>query len=362
MNESPYQKLARRLDTLPNGYPPTPDGAELQLLEHIFSPQEAELASQLRLTLETVDEIAARIGAEASAIRPLLKAMSRKGLIRAGRAESGGLGFGLLPFVVGIYENQIGCIDEELARLFEAYYQQAFVKMVTVEPAFHRVVPVNQTVRNDMTIAPFEDVTALIENAQAWGVQDCICRVQKKLIGEPCDHPVDVCMVFYHKPGVFNEHPYIHPLTKEEAYATLQRAAEAGLVHTLSNSQDGHSYICNCCTCSCGILRGIAEMGISNVVARSPFVNTVDPEMCAGCEICVDYCQFDALSLRPEDVYIQIDSVRCVGCGVCVPHCPEEALSLVRRPEDEIPPIPKTHEDWLRERAVFRGIDLSEIL
>jgi electron transport complex protein RnfB len=54
---------------------------------------------------------------------------------------------------------------------------------------------------------------------------------------------------------------------------TLRRAAEAGLVHSVSNSVEGTYYICNCCTCSCGILRGMAELGIANVVASSAFVN-----------------------------------------------------------------------------------------
>ena len=28
----------------------------------------------------------------------------------------------------------------------------------------------------------------IVANAQAWGVLDCICRVQKALIGEACQH------------------------------------------------------------------------------------------------------------------------------------------------------------------------------
>jgi electron transport complex protein RnfB len=361
MSENPYKKLAIRLDTLPNGYPSTEDGVELRILEKLFAPEEAELASHLRLTLETPEEIAARLEYDPSTTKTMLKGMARKGLISIGKAEKG-LGYGLLPFVVGIYEYQLSRIDAEFAQLFEDYYQQAFTRMLSVEPKFHRVIPVNETVRNDMEIHPFESAADFVSNAKAWGVLDCICRVQKKLIGDPCDHPIDICMTFSQQPGAFDGNPVIKALTQEEALATLQRAADAGLVHTVSNSQDGNAYICNCCTCSCGILRGMAEMGIANVVARSAFVNTVDPEVCAGCETCIDYCQFNALSLRPEDPYIQINETRCVGCGVCVPTCPDHALSLVRRPESEILPVPATHRDWEKERAVVRGIDFQEVL
>jgi heterodisulfide reductase subunit A-like polyferredoxin len=106
----------------------------------------------------------------------------------------------------------------------------------------------------------------------------------------------------------------------------------------------------------------MSELGIANVIARSAFVNTVDPEVCVGCESCVEYCQFNALSLEPADPYIQINEMRCVGCGVCVPVCPDTALALIRRPEDENLPIPATHKDWMQARAKSRGIDLTEIL
>jgi Pyruvate/2-oxoacid:ferredoxin oxidoreductase delta subunit len=365
MTEEIYRQLAQRLDSLPNGFPATEDGAELRILRKLFSPEEAELAVHLRLPLETPKKIAARLGCNWREIRPILKSMARKRLIRAGRAE-GGLGYGIMAFAVGIYEYQIESIDAEFAALFEAYYQQAFRKILKIEPVFHRIVPVNETVSNDMEVQPFESASTIVENAQAWGVLDCICRVQKKLIGDPCEHPVDVCMVFDQRPGVFDNSSVVRTLTKEEARATLKRAADAGLVHSVSNSQDGdthfRTYICNCCTCSCGILRGVAELGIANVIARSAFVNTVDPEVCVGCESCIEYCQFEALSLEPADPYIQISEIRCVGCGVCVPVCPDGALELVRRPDDEVLPILETHDDWLQARAEARGINLNEVL
>ena len=232
------------------------------------------------------------------------------------------MGYGILPFVVGIYENQVPTIDAELARLFEDYYRQTFGRMLAVAPQVHRVIPVDRTVRVDMEVHPYESAAEIVAANQAWGVVDCICRKQKALIGEPCGHPLDVCMTLSPVPGVFDHRPEIRSLTQEEAMATLRRVAEAGLVHSVSNSQEGLWYICNCCTCSCGILRGLAELGMANVVARSAFVNRVDEDACIACGACVEQCAFTALTL--EDV-VRVDAVRCVGCGVCVPVCPENA-------------------------------------
>ena len=140
MEQEAYKKLAERLDALPNGFPPTEDGAELRLLAKIFTPEEAELASQLRMTKEVPEQVANRLGRDKAEVRKLLKGMARKGLITAGRTEAG-LGYGLMPFVVGIYEFQAGRIDEELASLFEDYYTQAFVDVLRVKPQVHRVIP-----------------------------------------------------------------------------------------------------------------------------------------------------------------------------------------------------------------------------
>jgi ferredoxin len=360
MSEDVYKALAERLDALPNGYPATESGAEVRLLAELFSSEEATLAAQLRLTKETPEKIGQRIGANPEELLKQLKGMARRGLISAGKTSEG-LGFGLLPFAVGIYEFQLGRMDAKLASLFEAYYMEAFGHVLTVEPSAHRVIPVNESVRTDLEVRPFESATDIIANAKAWGVQDCICRKQKALIGDPCHHPMESCMVFGPRPGVFDQHPVIRSLTQEEAMATLRGAADAGLVHSTSNNQQGLFYICNCCTCSCGFLRGMADLGIANVIARSAFVNQVDEELCNGCEICIDACQFDALSLADE-FFITINETRCVGCGVCVHTCIEDALALVRRPDDEVKPVPVTEADWGMERAVARGITLENVL
>jgi electron transport complex protein RnfB len=348
--DSPYRRLARSLDALPNGFPPAKDESDLRLLAKIFTPEEAALAAELRPELETVAQIAARLGSETQAITPLLKEMSKKGLITLGKTAEGRLGFGLMPFVVGIYEEQISRIDAELAELFECYYHQAFGRALEIQPQVHRVIPVRQSVKNTMEVLPCESVTGLIDGAQAWGVLDCICRTQKALIGDPCEHPIDVCMVLGNKPDVFANSTTVRALSHTQALETLQRASAAGLVHCVSNNQRDTWYICNCCTCSCAILRGMAEMGIANVVARSAFVNRVDEDACLGCGECVEACQFDALTL--DGAVVQVDGVRCAGCGVCVPVCPQDALGLERREGENAPPLGEA--EWAAERNLNR--------
>lgn len=98
----------------------------------------------------------------------------------------------------------------------------------------------------------------------------------------------------------------------------------------------------------------MAELGIANVVASSAFVNQVDELICNGCEDCISTCQFDALSM--DGLLAKVDAIRCVGCGVCVLACSTGALGLVRRPEDEVKPVPQTHADWGIQRIAARGL------
>jgi electron transport complex protein RnfB len=359
-----YRKLAQRLDTIPNGFPTTESGLELELLARIFTPEEAALASVMRLTAEPAADIGARAGVDAKTAYRMLKSMARNGqiLFKKGKGE---LLFGLMPFIFGIAEFQFLRLDEEFATLFERYWQETHGGSVLREtPSIHRVIPVEEAIPFDLEIFPYESATEIIENAKSWGVRECMCHIQQTLVGKGCDRPVENCLAFAPVEGVFDHSKEMRAITKEEALRILREAAEAGLVHTSGNYRHdnffGFSYICNCCTCCCGILRGVAEFGIPTAISHSGFRATVDHQLCIGCGDCVERCQFGALSV-PNDI-CEVDIVRCVGCGVCVIGCPADALSLERRPESEVTPPPADNEEWWAQRAETRGIRLDEIL
>lgn len=360
MPEDIYRKLAQRLDTIPNGFPATESGVELRLLAKIFAPEEAALAVVMRLTREPATDIAARANVDPDAAYRMLKGMARRGLIRAKRGEDQ-LIFGLMPFVVGIYEEQLPRMDTELATLFEQYYQETQGGIIIRDmPAVHRVVPVEEAIPFDLEIFPYERATELLEGAKSWGVRDCICRVQQRLVGKGCDHPVENCLVFAPVEGAFDHSKVDRAITKEEALHILHEAEEAGLVHCPGNYRDGVHYICNCGTCCCGILRGVAEFGIPTAVARSNFYALVDAEACIGCGECVERCQFEALAV-PEDICV-VDYARCVGCGLCATVCTTGALRLERRPEGEGSPPPADIKEWMIQRAQERGISIFDVL
>lgn len=346
MTESIYRQLAEALNSLPEGFPPVPDDSHLRLLEYFFTPEEAALAVQLKAEVEPMRPLIERLGGDPRETGAALKDMAKRGLIKFGRGEAGS-GFALEPFVVGIYENHAGRIDAEMAALFEKYYMSGFGNMLVSQPQAHRIIPVQESVQSTSEVRPYESLIEIVKKARSIGVQDCICRKQKALIGDPCDHLMEVCMALAPMEGAFTNSEVFKELSTDEALELLKACAEDGLVHSVSNNQEGNYYICNCCTCSCGFLRGMKDLGVANVMARSAFVNTVNEDECIACGSCMEACPFDALTL--EDTIV-VNELRCTGCGVCIPTCPTGALSLVRRPEDEIKPVPETHAHWAEER------------
>ena len=355
MSDSVYKQLADRLNRIPNGFPATQSGVELRLLARLFAPEEAALASVMNQEGEPASRIAARAGASADTARAeeRLGEMSDKGLIWRSNTGDQAL-FGLMPFVVGIYESQLPRLDAETAALFEQYFLETRGIVAANGPAVHRVIPVEQAIPVRVQIESYESATQMLANAKSWAVRDCICRVQQRLIGKGCDRPSDNCLSFAPVEGAFQAGGASRPISLDEAMRILYEAEEAGLVHSVANTRDEVFYICNCCTCCCGVLRALAEFGQPAAVTRSAFQAAVDPEVCVGCGKCAARCQFEALSKTLG--ITSVDPVRCVGCGLCVSACPTDAIRLDRLPAGETPLLPAGMADWQAERARQRGL------
>ncbi|MCX6141779.1 MAG: 4Fe-4S binding protein [Ignavibacteriales bacterium] len=348
MQQEVYRQLAQTLDALPNRFPPTRSGVEFRLLAKLFTPEEAALACTLRLEPAAAADIANRAGSDLRETRSTLKRMVAKGLIDIKKGE-GEFAYALRPFVVGFYEGQLPRMDAEMAELFEQYYHETEGGILRDTPSLHRIIPVGRAIPLQIDIHPFERATEILEGALSWGVRDCICRKQQQLLGKDCGHPLESCLVFAPVRNAFDRSTVDRAITKEEALRILRMTEDSGLVHSSGNYRDGIEYICNCCTCCCGIMRGIAEYGIMSAVARADFQIALDADSCTACGDCIERCQFHALSL--SGAAVDIDLARCMGCGLCVVSCPTDGLHLERRKSGEVSTPPADIRDWRTQRS-----------
>ncbi len=359
MSEQVYRKLAEVLDTLPNGFPATPEGTEIKLLRRIFSPEEAELFGELKLHFETPEQVAERTGRPLEEVAGMLETMKEKGQVFG--IDLGGIKvYRMMPWVFGIYEFQLPRMDRELAELSEEYGATFGEQFFSNSPQLMQVIPIESEIRPEHEALAYERVSNIIESSQSFMSFDCICKKEKGLMGEPCGKPVQVCTAYAPIPGIFDDHPYGKTMTKQEAYELLNKAEEAGLVHLTWNVKSGHYFICNCCGCCCGVLRGITDLGIEAAkVINSAYYAEIDPEACSVCGVCADErCQVNAIE-EGDDAY-RVVAEKCIGCGLCITTCPSDAISLVRKPEDLIIEPPQDEMDWYDRRAELRGVDISK--
>jgi len=347
-----YDLLADELNKIPNGFPRTESGVELKLLARLFNQEDAALASTLSMEPRSLKAIAEQNSLSEPEAKQRLIGMVKRGLIDIKREEGLGFTFHLIPFVVGFYERQNAKIDKEFAELFEQYYHESFHRTMLSEPSVHRIIPLEKAIPVDIDVMPYEKASTYLDQAQSWGVLDCICRVQKNLIGQGCDHSVRNCLVFSPKPGAFARSEEIETLTREQAIKVLADADREGLVHSVNNAQTEVYYVCNCCTCSCGVLRGMVEYGSENSIARSDFYARVEEDLCTGCESCIERCQFNAMKMA--DGICQVDRIACYGCGLCISSCETDALSLIQKSPEERKSPPADDAAWREKRAELR--------
>ena len=361
MSDEIYKKLAKVLDTLPNGFPETENNVEINLLKWVFTPEEAELFCDLRLTFETAEQIAERTGRPIEGLEDLLNNMLEKGQLM-GAPLGGVMIFKMIPWVLGIYEFQAHRMTKEFAEMNEEFMPIFQKQFFSKTPQLMQTIPIEKDIPVNQEALPFEKVSTIIENGLSWAVGECVCKKEQTFLGNPCDRPLEVCMAIAPVPGAF-ETPRGNwkNVTKEYAYTKLKEAEEAALVHLTGNYQAGHFYICNCCKCCCGVLDGINKLGIpAKTVINSHYYAVIDQDLCTACGICAEErCQVNAIFNDYEDSY-KIIKDDCIGCGLCISTCPEEAISLLRKTEKDIVSPPDDEMDWFKKRGKVRNIDFSK--
>jgi ferredoxin len=185
-------------------------------------------------------------------------------------------------------------------------------------------------------VIPYQRARAIImRNPEHIVALECPCRVARS---EPC-LPLDVCLVVGEPFSSFiMEHSPKRArwISSDEAAEILIQEDARGHVHHafFKDAMLGRFYaICNCCSCCCGAMQ--SQRNGNPMLASSGYICQVDEFLCLGCEICTQYCQFEALVL--QNGYAHIDMQACLGCGVCIDKCDQGALSLIRSIEKGVP-------------------------
>ena len=149
-------------------------------------------------------------------------------------------------------------------------------------------------------------------------------------------------------------------ISRDEALRILDAVEKEGLVHATYNVREDFMFVCNCCSCCCGLLRGLNEFQAPYVIAHSNFIAGIDTSNCVNCGLCAtERCPTKAIN-SINGVYA-VSKERCIGCGACATSCPTGSIKLLRRPKSEQLIPSKDIMNWSLERMSNRSGPLTRL-
>jgi len=212
-----------------------------------------------------------------------------------------------------------------------------------------RAIPIEKTVDDTRKFLPFEDIVKVIDNYEFYSVSECACRTLHKHDPdfEESPFPQEVCLHFNEFGRYFCANGLGREITREETLEILKKAADAGLVHGISDVELGEEpgVICNCDLEYCVFFKPFHQLGFDMSVDKSNYLVEVAEGTCSACGLCVKRCPMDAVQLKFSTQAtnkfrkaVEVDTDLCIGCGVCVHKCKTQAITLKRKEEVTRPP------------------------
>jgi len=348
-NEQVYINLQRHLDRQAIGFPATKSGSEIRILKHIFTPQEAEIATCLTYKFEPLEMVfkkAGHIVESPEKLAELLDRIEKNGGIES-KTKGGQRLYCNAPLVVGMYEFQLGKLTPNFIKDFSEYTsdKKYGIEFLSTKLPQMRTIPIAKSIQPQHNVSTFDEVTKLLQQAEApFVIFDCICRQKKAIGGDPCQvtDRKETCFAVGSIAQAFLRSGLGRKITLDESMSILEQNQKQGLVLQPSNTETAE-FICSCCGCCCGMLGMHKSLPKPVDFWASNFYAVVDTDSCDGCGNCEKRCQVGAASVSEKKQQSFIDLNRCIGCGVCIPTCPQRALFLKKKSTEVRPP--KTRED-----------------
>jgi len=345
-----YEQLRELLDKDPTGCPPAPEIHEI--LRILFTEEEAGVALGLGFRPLPAAAVARRACLEPGRARVLLEGMSRKGIVFV-KEKGGEPRYALQPVMPGLFEfpfmggGRSEALDR-LAPLWNRYMEKFGRGFGSPSMPFARVIPVQEELAHAPGVLPYDKIDEMIDQARVVGIGHCACRSTMRR----CDAPREACMMFDDTCDFLVARGFGRVIPREEMKRKLREFEALGLVHQVNNSRDKLSFICNCCSCCCELLRARNQLANPHVMSPSGFLPAVDPERCTGCGVCAaERCPTGALEILQGRAVLSAG--RCIGCGLCASGCPEQAIRLERRadPPEPAPTLREMNFAILREKG-----------
>ncbi|MGE5372893.1 MAG: FAD-dependent oxidoreductase [Solirubrobacterales bacterium] len=318
--------LANKINGTRTGQPGALTGEDVEylLIEPFLTEEMAEIGLCLKPGRPLKPEvIAEKCGRPVETVQQALAQMAMDGIIMF-VSKDGIDRYFLMPWVPGVFEMMV--LNKEnrkkyphITRYFDEHGRRMgsdLAPNIPVGYGLMRVVPVQKAVDGESRRASYEEIMNIMNKYDIFAAADCQCRLSNREHGEGCGHTVeDMCLIFGPIAPYYIRTGRARQITKDEAFALMEKAENEGLIHQVPNiaGPDVINAVCNCCGCGCFMLRGTTLYNCPDL-SRSNYVSKVDTEKCVACGQCVENCQVNALSLGQslcapaEAVPVQIET------------------------------------------------------
>ena len=347
----------------------------IKILQMLFSPEDAALAGKFPHNLTATDVLAENLGLSEQHLNNKITEMAGRGIVFD--IEHKGHRYVMLPpVVIGFFElvfmrTRPHLPMKELAHLFETYFNEENGKLFRSvwqgQTQLTRTFIMEETIpQNDHAeVLDWEKATHVVSTATAISVGNCQCHHTAQHHGTACDKPREVCLTFNYLAESLVKNGHARSVSKDETLDILRRCKEYNLIQIGDNVQRKVTFICNCCSCCCHLLRGIRNYEINNGVVSSNWIMQIDLAKCTGCGRCAAVCPVDAIHIeeKKNEGKRKKQAVRdakiCLGCGVCTKVCRSGAAVMHPRARRII--APETVFDQRIAMAAERG-KLADLL
>jgi formate hydrogenlyase subunit 6/NADH:ubiquinone oxidoreductase subunit I len=314
----------------------------------LFTPKEAKIALALGSIAEPLKRIHRRVNRSGISISFKELEETLDGLAEKGAISGGPLFFdkgknlqmySLSQWAVGIFEFQVNRLTKKFAQLAYDYTMETFYKEFhrkDTPSQIHRI-PVEKSLTPEHHVSTYDNIRDIVNNkVRKISLIECVCRQATDLLEDPCKLS-DIrrcCILFNGFAEATIENGVAEEVSKEELFDLLDKYQKEGFVLQPQNNQNP-VFICVCCGCCCGVLTMAKKFPRPSEYYSSNFYAQSDPDLCIGCETCVERCQMDAITMFDEKVKVDLD--RCIGCGNCVVTCGSEAMNLFQKEKEMVP-------------------------